>query len=142
MKDLSKIRKTYPNNPIIGYFNTNSLKQKIICLRNIISTSKIDILCADETKLDKSFPDSQFKINGYQFPLRRKDQDSKCVGKLEFVRKNIFAKRLSHCESPSIKENGVFCLHIAPVKQKVVRFNQATFTTKDLSKEIMIKSEA
>ena len=38
-------------------------------------------LCIDETKLDTSFPDSQFKIDGYQFPLFRKDRDSKDGGK-------------------------------------------------------------
>ena len=43
LKSLSKLQKAYPNNPIIGYLNINSLKEKITCLRDIISTSKIDI---------------------------------------------------------------------------------------------------
>ena len=77
LKGLSKLRKAYPNNPIIGYLDIdisiNSLKEKIICLRDIISTSKIYILCIGETKVDTSFPDSQFKIDGYQLPLFRKD---------------------------------------------------------------------
>ena len=83
LKGLSKLRKAYPNNPIIGYLDVsiNSLKEKIICLRDIISTSKIDMLCIDEIKVDKSFPDSQFKIDGYPLPLFRKDQDSKGGGK-------------------------------------------------------------
>ena len=57
LKSLSKLQKAYPNNPIIGYLNINSLKEKITCLRDIISTSKIDIyiICIDETKLDASF---------------------------------------------------------------------------------------
>ena len=102
-KGLSKLRKAYPNSPIIGYLNLNVLKEKIICLRDIISTSKIDILSIDETKLDISFPGSQFRIDGYQFSLFRKDRDSKGGGKLVFVREDIVAKRLSHCESPSIE---------------------------------------
>ena len=61
LKGLSKLTKG--NYSIIGYLN--------------ISTSKIDILCIDETKLDTSFSDSQFKIDGYQFPLFRKDWGSK-----------------------------------------------------------------
>ena len=40
----------------------------------------MNILCIDEIKLDTSFPDSQFKIDGYQFPLFRKDRDSKGFG--------------------------------------------------------------
>ena len=61
LKGLSKLTKG--NYSIIGYLN--------------ISISKIDILCIDETKLDTSFSDSQFKIVGYQFPLFRKDWGSK-----------------------------------------------------------------
>ena len=61
LKGLSKLTKG--NYSIIGYLN--------------ISTSKIDMLCIDETKLDTSFSDSQFKIDGYQFPLFRKDWGSK-----------------------------------------------------------------
>ena len=77
LKGLSKLRKAYPSNPIIGYLNINSLKKRNICLRDIISTSEIDIVCVEETKLDTSFSDSQFKIDGYQFPLFRKDWGSK-----------------------------------------------------------------
>ena len=116
MKGLSKLRKAYPNNPIIGYLNINSLKEKIICLRDIISTSKIDILGIDKTKLDTSFPDSQFKIDGYQFPLFRKDRDSKGGGKIVHVLEGIVAKRLSHCESPSIES---FCIELTISKRKL-----------------------
>ena len=115
MKGVSKLRKAYPNNPIIDYLNINSLKEKIICLRDIISTAKIDILCIDETKLDTNFRDSQFRINGYQFPLFRKDQDSKSGGKIVFVREGIVAKRLSHCESPSIES---ICIELTISKRK------------------------
>ena len=39
LKSLSKLKKAYSNNPIIGYLIMNSLKEKIICLKDIISTS-------------------------------------------------------------------------------------------------------
>ena len=42
--------------------NINSLSEKIISLRNVISKSKLEVLCIDETKLDLSLPDTQFKI--------------------------------------------------------------------------------
>ena len=76
----------------MGYLDINSLKKKIICLRDIISTSKIDILCINETKLDTSFPDSQFKIDGYQFPLFRKDRDSKGGGKIVLCGKALLPR--------------------------------------------------
>ena len=89
--------------------------ERIICLKDTISTSKINILCIDETKLDTSFPDSQFKIDGCQFPLFRKYQDSKGGGKIIYVREGIVAKRLSHCESPSIES---ICKELTISKRK------------------------
>ena len=115
MKGLSKLRKAYLNSPIIGYLNIKSLKEKIVCLTEIISTYKIDILCIDETKLDTSFPDSQFKIDGYQFPLFRNNRDSKGAGKIVFVQESIVAKRLSHCESWSIES---ICTELTISKRK------------------------
>ena len=53
---------------IISYLNINSLGNKIDQLRDICKKASVDILCIDETKIDSSFPDSQFYIEGYQFP--------------------------------------------------------------------------
>ena len=61
---LINVRKTYQSNGLIGYIKLNSLREKIISLREILSKASIDILCADETKLDGSFPGYQFKISG------------------------------------------------------------------------------
>ena len=36
----------------------------------------MEILCVDETKLDSSFPNSQFRIDGYIFPPYRRDRDN------------------------------------------------------------------
>ena len=66
---------------MIGYIHINSLRGKIVSLREVLSKASIDILCVDETKLDASFPDHQFKISGYQFPTVRRDSNSKGGGK-------------------------------------------------------------
>ena len=121
---------------MIGYLNINSLKEKIICLRDIISTSKLDILCIDETKLDTSFPGSQFKIDGYQFPLFRKDRNSKGGGNIVYVREGIVAKRLSHCESPSLES---ICLELTISKRKLCilfAYRPPNFNKKVFFKEI------
>ena len=68
ISDLIKIREQYTNNLVLGYLNINSLKNKIINLREVVDKVLIDILCIDETKLDDTFPDAQFKINNYQYP--------------------------------------------------------------------------
>ena len=77
IESLINLRKAYQNNPLIGYFNINSLREIIVSLRNVLSKDSIDILCVDETKLGASFPDHQFKISGYQFPPIRGGLNSK-----------------------------------------------------------------
>ena len=109
--------KAYPNNRIIGYLDISSLKETIICLTDIIPTSMKDIVCTDETKLDISVPDGQFEIDGYQFPLFPKDRDSKSGGKIVLVLENILAKRLPHCESPSIES---ICIELTIFKRKLL----------------------
>ena len=62
---LIKVRNTYPNNPIIGYLNINTLQNKIISLREIIAKALLDVFCVDETKLDDSFPNSLFILGNF-----------------------------------------------------------------------------
>ena len=57
--ELINIRRTYPNNSIIGYLNINSLRNEIISLRD---KTTLDILGVDETKLDENLPDLQFQL--------------------------------------------------------------------------------
>ena len=45
--DFIKIRETYSKNPILGYLNINSLRNKIINLREVVEKAPIDILCID-----------------------------------------------------------------------------------------------
>ena len=53
MDMVRKTRKTYEKNLIIGYLNINSLRTKILNLKEILHKAPIDILCIDETKLDE-----------------------------------------------------------------------------------------
>ena len=66
---------------MIGYININSLREKIITLRKVLSKAPIDILRVEETKLDANFPDHQLEIPVYQFPPFRRDRNSKGGGK-------------------------------------------------------------
>ena len=68
-------------NSIIGYFNINSPRNKITQLREVCRKTAINLLCVDETKLDASFSDSQFHIEGYQYPPFRRDRDKNGGGK-------------------------------------------------------------
>ena len=115
INDLIKVRETYSKNPILGYLNINSLRNKIINLRDIVAKVRIDILCVDETKLDESFPDSQFLIENYQFPLFRRDRNSKGGGKIVYVREGLISKRLIQFESEFIE---TICIEIKISKKK------------------------
>ena len=95
---LTNLKKECPNNPIISYLNINSLRNKIDQLRDICQKAPLDILCIDETKIDSSFPDSQFYIEGYQFPPFRKDRNKQDGGKIVSIKKGIIAKRIINLE--------------------------------------------
>ena len=53
----------------------------------------------DETKLDDSFPNSQFILENFQFPPFRRDRNSKEGGKLVYVKQGIIAKTLENLET-------------------------------------------
>ena len=52
---LSKNRFKHPNNPLISYFNINSVRNKIIVIREVIGKLPLDYFVISETKSDKSF---------------------------------------------------------------------------------------
>ena len=75
---------------MIGYLNINHFENKVINLREICHQAPIDIIRVDETKLDSSYPDSQFHIDGCKFPSFRRD--------IVYVREEFTAKRLVNSE--------------------------------------------
>ena len=53
-----------PKNVIIGHLNVNAVMNKFLAVEELIK-GKIDVGLISETKIDESFPNQQFKINGY-----------------------------------------------------------------------------
>ena len=84
---------------MIAYLNINSLREKIVSLREVLIKAKLDVLCVDKTKLDASFLDHQFKIEGYQFPPLRRDRNSKRGGKMVFIREGFYVKQMKKFET-------------------------------------------
>ena len=68
---LSKQRLTYPKNLTIGHLNINSVRNKFSSLQQTV-LRKTDTLLLSETKIDDSFPNSQFFAEG--FKMYRKDR--------------------------------------------------------------------
>ena len=68
-------------NVIIAHLNVNSLRNKIVAVKELIK-NKIDVCLILETKVDESLPNQQFKINEYE--IFRSDRD-KFGGRLFFM---------------------------------------------------------
>ena len=65
---------------------------------------KLDILLISETKVDPSFPSSQFAIDGFSYPFRL-DRNSSGGGIMLFVREEIPSGILSEYNPNSLVEN-------------------------------------
>ena len=89
-----------PQNPIILYYNINSLQNKLTDIKEIVSKSLPNILVIPETKLDYSFPNKQFLLENYYEPTR-KDNSSHSEGLIEYIRNGIVRKRISNSEIKS-----------------------------------------
>ena len=57
-----------PSNVIFSFLNINSICYEFEDLK-FFRMNNVDILLIGETKLDSSFPDAQFFIEGYNKPL-------------------------------------------------------------------------
>ena len=62
---LTQIRIKNPKQLINAHLNINSLRNKFDQLKILVQ----DILMVTESKLDDTFPDSQFHIPGYKVPF-------------------------------------------------------------------------
>ena len=93
------------NKLVIGHLNINSLPSKF-CQLKLIIEKNIDILVITETKLDSSFPSSQFKIEGFSMPYRC-DRNRLGGGVIVYVRDDIPNKQLIKHKLPEDIE-GVF----------------------------------
>ena len=121
---LRDLRVYNPNRIIIGQLNTNSIRSKFEELTYIIENA-IDIFLISETKLNDTFPEGQFHINGFSRPYRL-DRTDKGGGIILFIREHIPSKRVNLEFLPKIggiatevnlkKRNGCYYVLIIPIK--------------------------
>ena len=64
-------RLKHNKNAIIGYLNINSLRNKLTDLKVILKYLSLDYFILSETKLDESFLNAQFTLDGYEIRARR-----------------------------------------------------------------------
>ena len=115
---LKEIRVKNVNRIVIGTLNINSLYSKIEQLKVIIC-DYLDILIIQETKLDSSFLEDQFLINGYKKPYRL-DRNRNGGGVMVYIREDIPSKELhKHIFAKSIE--GLF-IEVNLRKSKLLLF--------------------
>ena len=127
LQEITKMRKNDINKPQISYLNVNSLRNKIHAIRDLTSKLIPTVLAISETKIDNSFPDSQFLIDGYQNPNNfRKDRTNNGGGLITFIKKGVPCRRISKMEPPDLE---VICIDIDFGKKKwalISVYRQAT----------------
>ena len=96
-KILQDLRIKNTDKIIIGQLNINSVRNKIGLLADMM-TNKIDILLISETKIDQTFPKSQFLIQSYSEPYRL-DRTANGGGILLYVRSDIPSTKLPLIDS-------------------------------------------
>ena len=69
IRELKHLRNKNPCRVIIDHININSIRNKFESLVKFVGNN-LDILMVSETKLDDTFPDSQFLMEGFSTPYR------------------------------------------------------------------------
>ena len=68
---LKLIRNADLKNPIIGYLNLNSLRNKKHEVKELFRDLSLEYLVLAETKINEEFPNSQFLLENYEIRDRR-----------------------------------------------------------------------
>ena len=102
---LRILRVKNANGLIIGNLNINSKSNQFDYLKLFVQ-GKVDILIVTKTKLDSTFPISQFMIDGYSEPYHF-DKNKNGCGVLIYIREDIPSKQLTDHKLPHDIE-GIF----------------------------------
>ena len=119
---VRSLRTNNTGNIIIGHLNINSLRNKFSSLVELIQ-GNLDILIIGETKLDKTFPDEQFKING--FKLYRKDRNEHGGGVVIYVRADIPSQEKGY-KLPSNVEGVIVEINLRKMKFLLIGIYHST----------------
>ena len=132
-EELNSLKINNLNRVIFSHININSLRNKFEDLKEIVK-GKVDILLVSETKIDNSFPDGQFAIEGFSIPYRC-DRNSCGGGLIAYIREDIPCRELKCHKIPGNIEGTFFEINLRkkkwllffgynPCKQNVSSFLQ------------------
>ena len=117
LSDVFKFRKEHQSNFIAMHVNINSFRHKFAFLHDTISKNAIDYFAIAESKLDSSFTNSQFGIEGYT--IHRQDMTCRSGGLFVYIRSDLPHRRLQIIEC---NENGIetICIEVTIGKSKTI----------------------
>ena len=116
LRYLRELCKEHANNPISGYLNIGSLRNKIVDLRQVLYESELDIIAVSEMKVSDELLDPQFIIESYYNPAQlRKDRTMHGGGLDVYVKTGIPVKRVDVLKPANIE---VICFEITIAKRK------------------------
>ena len=90
IRELKHLRNENPYRVIIGHISINSIRNKFESLVKYVGND-LDILVVSETKIDDTFPESQFLIEGFSTSYRL-DLTAKGGRILLYIKQNIPSK--------------------------------------------------
>ena len=91
--EFDSIARNYCKNFNIGHVNANSIGGfKFYEIKSWLLSWRFNIIVISKTKIDKSFPDSQFQIDGYR--LCRSDRKAGGGGLMIYVRSDVHFVRV------------------------------------------------
>ena len=127
-KILSELRGKNLTRPIIGHININLLESKFEALESLIKAT-LDVLVVTETKIDESYPPSQFIIEGFGTPLRL-NRNKHGGGVLVYIREHLPCKLIPFKNNSKDIEAIFFELTLRNKKWLIMGgYNRATETT-------------
>ena len=135
---LKNIKTKNVNRLVIGQLNINSIRGKFDLLKEVVK-DYLDILIITETKLDGSFPHSQFSMDGYSTQYR---QDLSIVsgGVIIFVREDLACKKVNDI---NVSGEGIFLeLNLRKIKWLLFGgYNHKKANIDKFLKELTVKVE-
>ena len=93
---VTDFRNRFQTKFIFVHLNINSYRHKFGYISDILNRKCVDYMAISETKLDDSFPKSQFIIEGYS--LYRQDLTSSSGGLIVYVRDDLPHRRMTRVE--------------------------------------------
>ena len=70
-EDFSFMRREYRKEFIIASYNINSLQSKFVEVKEWLDQRVFDVLTIQETKIDRTYPNSQFQVQHYKAVTER-----------------------------------------------------------------------